>query len=151
MSSFWGISWINPHFLRDFLNWPPPNNPYWKIVPWGSIDTDMVATYKYESTLKNFCKYKTSYMGNNFLSSNVFGNFEIKNGFLIRRKPLANSRPYFLLLLLLLLLLTNRLIFSSFSSCITWCDYSQMSHMPQTCPNLIFCPVLTCPNLLKLS
>ena len=34
------------HFLRYFLNWPPPKNPYWKIEPRGSIRADMVYLWK---------------------------------------------------------------------------------------------------------
>ena len=30
------------HFLRCFLNSPPPQNPYWKIEPRGSIRADTV-------------------------------------------------------------------------------------------------------------
>ena len=30
------------HFLRDFLNWPPPKNPFWKIEPWGCNQAEMV-------------------------------------------------------------------------------------------------------------
>ena len=44
---FWGLFLNKPplftqkvHVLRDFFNWPPPKNLYWKIKPWGSIGVD---------------------------------------------------------------------------------------------------------------
>ena len=39
------------HFLRDFLYWPPPKNPYWKIEPRGSIRADTVVVVLFKKTL----------------------------------------------------------------------------------------------------